>query len=121
MHIDYKNTKIKQYHKEGRALRTETTINDPREFGLSKRLTSLPALRQIGFTANRRLLGVHASTTTRSAALRRSPTSPRRSSPTPAPASPDCVSATPAPTPFCRPCSSTGCYPTDSPTATCAP
>ena len=58
LHIDYKNTKIKQYHKEGRALRTETTINDTRDFGLSKRLTSLPALRQIGFTANRRLLGV---------------------------------------------------------------
>jgi hypothetical protein len=58
LHVDYKNTKIKQYHKEGRALRTETTINDTREFGLSKRLTNLPALRQIGFTANRRLLGV---------------------------------------------------------------
>lgn len=58
LHIDYKNTKVKQYHKEGRALRTETTINDTRDFGLSKRLTNLPALRQIGFTANRRLLGV---------------------------------------------------------------
>lgn len=58
LHIDYKNTKIKQYHKEGRALRTETTINDTRDFGLSKRLTNLPALRQLGFTANRRLLGV---------------------------------------------------------------
>ena len=58
LHIDYKNTKIKQYHKEGRALRTETTINDTHDFGLSKRLTNLPALRQIGFTANRRLLGV---------------------------------------------------------------
>jgi hypothetical protein len=58
LHLDYKNTKIKQYHKEGRALRTETTINDTRDFGLSKRLTSLPALRQLGFTANRRLLGV---------------------------------------------------------------
>jgi hypothetical protein len=58
LHIDYKNTKIKQYHKEGRALRTETTINDTHDFGLSKRLTSLPALRQLGFTANRRLLGV---------------------------------------------------------------
>jgi hypothetical protein len=58
LHIDYKNTKIKQYHKEGRALRTETTINDTRDFGLSKRLTNLPALRQIGFSANRRLLGV---------------------------------------------------------------
>jgi hypothetical protein len=58
LHIDYKHSKIKQYHKEGRALRTETTINDTRDFGLSKRLTNLPALRQIGFTANRRLLGV---------------------------------------------------------------
>src|SRR4051795_10736005 len=58
LHVDYKNTKIKQYHKQGRALRTETTINDTHDFGLSKRLTSLPALRQLGFTANRRLLGV---------------------------------------------------------------
>ncbi len=53
------DTKIKQYHKLGRALRTETTINDaPADFGIPKRLTSLPDLRQIGFTANRRLLGV---------------------------------------------------------------
>jgi len=58
LHIDYKNSKIKQYHKEGRALRTETTINDTRDFGLSKRLTNLAALRQISFPANRRLLGV---------------------------------------------------------------
>ena len=35
LHVDYKNTRIKQYHKEGRALRTETTINDTRDFGLS--------------------------------------------------------------------------------------
>jgi hypothetical protein len=60
LHVDYKNTRIKQYHKEGRALRTETTINDTRDFGISKRLTdkNLTALRQIGFSANRRLLGV---------------------------------------------------------------
>ncbi|MCA1672207.1 MAG: hypothetical protein LC799_08405, partial [Actinobacteria bacterium] len=58
LHVDYKNAKIKQYHKEGRALRTETTINDTRDFGLSQRLTdqNLTALRQIGCTANRRLL-----------------------------------------------------------------
>ena len=44
LHIDYKHTKIKQYHKLGRALRTETTINDaPADFGIPKRLTSLPA------------------------------------------------------------------------------
>ena len=58
LHVDYKNSKIKQYHKEGRAPRTETTINDTRDFGLSKRLTNLTALRQIGFSANRRLWGV---------------------------------------------------------------
>ena len=58
LHVDYKHTSIKQYHKEGRALRTETTINDTRDFEIGKRLTNLPALREIGFSANRRLLGV---------------------------------------------------------------
>jgi hypothetical protein len=58
LHVDYKNTRIKQYHKEGRALRTETTINDTRDFGIGKSLKNLPALRQIGFQANRRLLDV---------------------------------------------------------------
>jgi hypothetical protein len=58
LHIDYKKTRIKQYHKEGRALRTETTINDARDFDVGKRLPNLPALRRIGFEANRRLLHV---------------------------------------------------------------
>jgi hypothetical protein len=58
LHVDYKNTKIKQYHKEGRALRTETTINNTRDFAIGKRLHNLPALREIGFKANRRLLHV---------------------------------------------------------------
>lgn len=56
LHIDYKLSKIKQYHKEGRALHTETTINDTRDFAIGKRLINLPALREVGFTANRRLL-----------------------------------------------------------------
>src|SRR5512135_2322642 len=58
LHIDYKHSRIKQFHKEGRALRTETTINDARDFGIGKRLSNLPALRRIGFQANRRLLDV---------------------------------------------------------------
>jgi hypothetical protein len=58
LHVDYKSTKIKQYHKEGRALRTETTINNPRDFAINKGLNNLPALREIGFAANRRLLHV---------------------------------------------------------------
>ena len=56
LHVDYKRSRIKQYHKEGRALRTETTINDTRDFDIGRRLKNLPALREIGFQANRRLL-----------------------------------------------------------------
>ena len=58
LHVLYKHTQIKPYHKHGRALRTETTINQAMDFGLGKRLTNLPALREIGYTANRRLLAV---------------------------------------------------------------
>ena len=58
LHIDYKSSRLKQYFKEGRALRTETTINNARDFALGKRLQNLPALRTVGFTANRRLLDV---------------------------------------------------------------
>jgi hypothetical protein len=57
LHVDYKHSKIKQYHKEGKALRTETTINDTRDLGIGKRLENLPAVRAAGFAANRRLLG----------------------------------------------------------------
>jgi hypothetical protein len=60
LHVDYKHTRIKQYHKEGRALRTETTINDTTDFGIGKRLTNLHALREIGTHANRRLLRVQS-------------------------------------------------------------
>jgi hypothetical protein len=58
LHVDYKASRIKQYHKEGRALRTETTINNTRDFRIGKRLHNLPALREVGFRANRRLLDV---------------------------------------------------------------
>src|SRR6202795_2298145 len=58
LNVYYKNTRIKQYHKEGRALRTETTINNSYDFGVGKRLHNLPKLREIGFAANRRLLEV---------------------------------------------------------------
>ena len=62
LHVDYKKSRIKQYHKEGQALRTETTINDTRDFGVGKSLKNLPALRRIGFQANRRLLDVQKIT-----------------------------------------------------------
>ena len=58
LHVDYKRSKIKQYHKEGQALRTETTINDTYDFKVGRLITNLDQLRQIGFNANRRLLNV---------------------------------------------------------------
>lgn len=56
LHLDYKRSGIKQYYKQGRALRTETTINDPRDFGIGRSLSHLAELRTIGREANRRLL-----------------------------------------------------------------
>ena len=44
LHVDYNGTPIKQYHKEGRALRTETTINNARDFYIGKSLRNLLAL-----------------------------------------------------------------------------
>ena len=58
LHVEYKSTRVKQYHKEGVALRTETTINNAKDFGIGKRLHNLPALREVGYRANRRLLDV---------------------------------------------------------------
>jgi hypothetical protein len=58
LHIDYKHSKIKQYHKLGVALRTETTINNTYDFDIGRGLHNLAALRQVGFAANRRLLDV---------------------------------------------------------------
>ncbi|MBP6735225.1 MAG: hypothetical protein KAX51_12225 [Chromatiaceae bacterium] len=59
-HVSYKASKIKQYFKEGRALRTETTINHTHDFGIGRSLNNLLALRAIGFAANRRLLDVES-------------------------------------------------------------
>jgi hypothetical protein len=63
LHVDYKNSRIKQYFKQVPDVpevgaRTETTVNNTRDFSLGKRLGNLPALRQVGFQANRRLLEV---------------------------------------------------------------
>jgi len=60
LHVDYKASKIKQYHKENRALRTETTINDTYDFQIGRSLSNLSALRKIGFNANRRLLSAQS-------------------------------------------------------------
>ena len=58
IHFELKSVRIKEYFKEGRALRVETTINNSRDFGIGKRLHNLPQMREFGFSANRRLLNV---------------------------------------------------------------
>jgi len=54
----YKHSKVKQYFKEGRALRTETTVNDPYDFGVKRTLTAetWQQLRSLGDDINDRLL-----------------------------------------------------------------
>jgi hypothetical protein len=57
--VHYRASKVKQYFKEGRALRTETTVNDTYDFGIGRRLTdeNWDALVKIGHQINERLLG----------------------------------------------------------------
>jgi hypothetical protein len=56
LHIAYKHCRIKQYFKEERALRTETTFNDTYDFGIGRRLSNLSYLRTLGDHMNRRVL-----------------------------------------------------------------
>lgn len=58
LQIHYKSSKTKAYLKEGRALRVETTINNPVDFDTLKTLnaTNWKALRRIGTEVNARFL-----------------------------------------------------------------
>jgi hypothetical protein len=59
----YKSSRIKQYFKEHRALRTETVISDTRDFGIGRRVNAANwhALRAVGQAANRRLCDAQES------------------------------------------------------------
>lgn len=61
LYVDYKRNRTKQYHKDGgdkvgRALRTETTINNTYDFRIGRSLKNLDKLKEAGFAINRRLL-----------------------------------------------------------------
>ena len=56
MDFTYKHSRVKQYLKEGRALRIETVINDPRDLDIARRLEHLPELQAKAREVNRRLL-----------------------------------------------------------------
>jgi hypothetical protein len=59
----YKSSRIKQYFKEHRALRTETVICNTRDFGIGRRVTAenWKALRAVGDSANQRLCDAQAA------------------------------------------------------------
>jgi hypothetical protein len=56
LHVEFKRSHVKQYFKEERALRTETTINDPRDFSINKGIENLDRLREVGQSVNAKLL-----------------------------------------------------------------
>lgn len=64
LRLRYRKAVLKQYLKEGRALRTEVTFNDPRDVGLGKRLENLPALRRKAEEIGDRLLSMERETET---------------------------------------------------------
>jgi hypothetical protein len=56
LNIFYKHSRIKQYLKEGRAMRIETVINAPRDIGCNARLPNLDELQSKARAVNRRIL-----------------------------------------------------------------
>jgi hypothetical protein len=55
-HADYKHSRIKQYLKDGRALRIETVINNPGDLLCKRRLVHLDELQAKARAVNNRLL-----------------------------------------------------------------
>jgi hypothetical protein len=54
--VRYKHSALKQYFKDGWALRTETIINNPYDFGFKRSLSQFTKLFQFGLQINNRLL-----------------------------------------------------------------
>jgi hypothetical protein len=58
LHSTYKHSGVKQYFKANRALRTETTVNNPHDFGVGKDLSNWAYLRHLAAAINQRVLEV---------------------------------------------------------------
>ncbi|HZD64738.1 MAG TPA: hypothetical protein VE152_01425, partial [Acidimicrobiales bacterium] len=58
VNVSYKNSRIKEYLKDSRALRVETVVNSPTDLGVARRLPNLPELQAKARAANHRLLEV---------------------------------------------------------------
>ena len=63
LHCYYKSSRLKQYLKEGMALRTELVICDSKDFGIGRHVCARNwyALRAVGDAANRRLCEAEAA------------------------------------------------------------
>ena len=117
----YKHSRIKQYLKDGRALRIETVINDPYDLGCQRRLHNLPELqpRPVPPTAACSILNGSA----RAASSRVQPLSGSRTRPPrwtgggPQPCGSATLGSKPWPAPCASPCSPSPA----SPTRACAP
>jgi hypothetical protein len=67
INVFYKNSRLKQYLKDGVALRIETVINDPRDLRCNRQLRNLPELQDKARAINARLL--HTETAGQDTAL----------------------------------------------------
>ena len=56
MDFTYKHCRVKQYLKQGRAIRIETVVNDTRDFEIGRRLAHLPEISATVRHVNHRLL-----------------------------------------------------------------
>jgi hypothetical protein len=56
VNVFYKHSRIKQYLKDGKAMRIETVVNAPRDLGCNARLPNLDQLQARARAANRRIL-----------------------------------------------------------------
>ena len=117
--LDCKHCRIKQYLKDGRALRVETVINNPTDLDVRRRLQHLPELVDKARQVNQRLLIIQRagqSCAIGSALFERLhlPTTVRATEPE------RCASATHAPWPWPARCA-TSCTPSPAlPTRPCA-
>ncbi len=67
LNVFYKNSRLKQYLKDGVALRIETVINAPGDLGCNRQLANLPELQEKARAINARLL--HTETAGQGTAL----------------------------------------------------
>ena len=121
LNVFYKHSRVKQYLKDGRAMRIETVINAPRDLGCNARLHNLAELQAKARACNRRILDAERAgqgTVLASPAFERiAHPSATRTGGGPRPCGSAILGSRPWPAPSARRC----LPPPASPTRACAP